>query len=201
MFTLDEKSFTFLGELLLRILDETFKEKDFESAKFCMILSQTFYKVNADPNKPRTFVQEAIESHEIWKQIEFWEGIIKYSINEEIHNHRSFHNYYNESHSEKQMRIQSIGFGQLLSFSFNMLSFEIGKEKVRDLIKNFSKLYKIPDELSSQIIKSVDEYSASIDQQVKMEMVDDNLSAISEEIVGDNFAYVIYIIYKFNLTT
>jgi len=190
MFTLDDKSLTYLGDLLLRVLDETYKEKDFESAKFCMILSQTFYKVNADTNKPRVFLQEAIETHEIWKQIEFWEGIIKYSINEEIHNHRSFNNYHNESQSEKQMRLQSIGFGQLLSFSFNMLSFEISKEKVRDVIKNFSKIYKLPEELSSQIIKSVDEYSESIDQQVKMDLVDENLSAISDEIAGDNFAYV-----------
>jgi hypothetical protein len=195
MFTLDEKSFTFVGELLLKVLDETLKEKDYESAKFCMIISQTFYKVHSDPNQPRLFLQEAIQSHDIWKQTEFWEGIIKYSINEEIHNHRSFHNYYNESQSEKQMRLQSIGFGQLLSFSFNMLSFEIGKEKVRDLIKNFSKLYKIPDEMSIQIIKSVDEYSATIDQQVKMEMVDDNLSAISDEIAGDNLAFVSVLIF------
>jgi hypothetical protein len=190
MFTLDEKSYSSLGDLLLRVLDETYKEKDFEGAKFCMIISQTFYKVNADINKPRVFLQEAIEGHDVWKQIEFWEGIIKYSINEEIHNHRAMNNYHNESHAEKQMRIQSIGFGQLISFSFNMLSFAISKEKVKDVIKNFSKIYKIPEEMSTQILKSVDEYSDSIDQQVKMDLVDDNISAISEEIAGDNFAYV-----------
>src|SRR4051794_33012757 len=105
LFTVDEKSFTFLGELLLRILDETLKEKDYESAKFCMIISQTFYKIHTDPNKPRIFLQEAIELHDIWKLTEFWEGIIKYSINEEIHNSRAYHTYHSESADDKQMRV------------------------------------------------------------------------------------------------
>ena len=137
LFTIEEKSFNFLGELLGRILDETAKERDYESAKFCMILSQTFYKISADPNKVRVFLQEAIESHDIWKQTDFWEGIIKYSVNDEAHNQRAAHTYINESVDDKQMRIQSIAFGQLLSFSFNMLSFLIPKEKVKETINSF----------------------------------------------------------------
>jgi hypothetical protein len=176
------------------VLDDTLKEKDFESAKFCMILSQTFYNVSQDIMKPRIFLQEAIESHDIWKQTEFWEGIIKYSINEEIHNQRAYNLYHAESQSEKQMRIQSIGFGQLLSFAFNMLSFEISKEKVKDAITNFCVVYKIPEELSGQIIKSIEEYTTTLDQQVKMDIVDDSLSALSEEIVNDSVAYVLYLI-------
>lgn len=186
LFTIEEKSFNFLGELLKAILDETLKEKDYESAKFCMILSQTFYKVSSDPNKPRVFLQEAIEDHEIWKQTEFWEGIIKYSINEEVHNQRAYHTYHSESADDKQMRIQSIAFGQLLSFTFNMLSFAIPKEKVKDTIYNFCRIYKMPEEMASQIIKSVDDYTYSIDQQVKMDIVDENLSMISEEINDKN---------------
>jgi hypothetical protein len=195
LFTVEEKSFNFLGELILRVLDETLKEKDFESAKFCMILSQTFYKISIDPHKPRIFLQEAIEGHEIWKQTEFWEGIIKYSINEEIHNQRAYYAYGSESTEDKQMRIQSIGFGQLLSFSFNMLSFEISKEKVKETIYNFCKVYKIPEEMTGQIIKSIDEYTSTIDQQVKMDIIDDNLSVISGEIPGTSIPYV-YIIYN-----
>lgn len=170
----------------MRILDETLKERDFESAKFCMILSQTFYKIGTDPNSPRIFLQEAIEGHELWKQTEFWEGIIKYSVNEEIHNQRAYTAYVAESAEDKQMRIQSIGFGQLLSFTFNMLSFEISKEKVRDTINSFCKQYKIPEEMSSQIIKSVDEYTSTIDQQVKMDIIDDNLSIISGDLNDKN---------------
>ncbi len=182
LFSVDERSFSCLGELLNRILDETIKEKDFESAKFCMILSQTFYRVSNDSNNPRIFLQEAIEAHDIWKQIEFWEGIIKYSIHEEIHNQRSSSFCNQESPDDKQLRIQSIAFGQLLSFTFNMLSFEIPKEKVKDPILIFCKIYKLPEEMASQILKSVDDYSTTMDQQVKMDIIDDNLSIIADDV-------------------
>lgn len=182
LFTIEEKSFGYLGDLLNRILDETVKEKDLESAKFCMILSQTFYKASSDPNNPRVFLQYAIEGHEIWKKTEFWEGIIKFSIHEEIHNRRSYTPNDQESPDDKQMRIQSIAFGQLLSFTFNMLSFEIPKERVREVIHSFCKSFKIPEELALQILKSVDEYTSTIDQQVKMDIIDDNLSVISSDI-------------------
>lgn len=184
LFTMEFNSFTLIGELLNKILDESLKEKDFESTKFCMILSQTFYKAGPDPQNPRIFLQQAIESHEIWKRIEFWEGIIKYSIHEELHNKKSFQDV--ETLDEKQIRIHSIAFGQLLSFTFNMLSFEIPKERVRESITASCELYKMPEELFSQIIKSIDEYSSTIDQQVKMDIIDDNLSVISNDINDKN---------------
>ena len=42
-----------------------------------MILSQTFYRVSTELTSPRLFLQIAIESHPIWKDMEFWEWIIK----------------------------------------------------------------------------------------------------------------------------
>lgn len=80
LFSLDEKSYSTLGELLNRILDEIVLQKDFESAKYCMILSQTFFKPSIDITNQRIFLQNAIENHEIWKNIEFWEQIIKCNI-------------------------------------------------------------------------------------------------------------------------
>jgi hypothetical protein len=181
--------------MLLRILDETAKEKDYECAKFCMIISQTFYRVSSDPHNPRIFLQEAIESHDIWKLTEFWEGIIRYSINEELHNQRALHTYHSESADDKLMRMQSVAFGQLLSFSFNMLSFMIPKEKVRETIHNFCKIYKIQEDMAFQILKSVEEYTDSMDQQLKLEIIDDNLSSISEEMTDKN---IIYVNFSFN---
>jgi hypothetical protein len=182
LFTLEDKSFTLIGEFLNRILDENLKEKDFEGTKFCMIISQTFYKVSADMNKPRIFLQEAIDSHEIWKQTDFWEGIIKFAMNEQIHNQHVYHTYISESANDKQTRIQSVAFGQLVIYTYNMLSFYISKEKVKETINIFFKIYKLPEEMEIQILKSIEDYSPSTDQQIKNEIVDDNLSIICDEI-------------------
>ena len=47
--------------------------------------------------------------------------------------------------------------------------------------------------MSGQILKSVDEYTDTMNQQVKMDIIDDNLSNISEEINDNNGVYVIII--------
>lgn len=200
LFTIDDKSFLNLGDLLNQILDETSKDKDYESAKFCMILSQTFYKISQDNNHPRIFLQQAIETHEIWKQQDFWEGIVKYSIHEEVNHQRNYNSYNNETQDERILRIQSISFGQLLSFTFNMLSFDIPKEKVKDISYVFIKNYKIPEEMGYQIIKTIDDYSETIDQKVKMDIIEDNLSVLSSvEIADRNIVILYYNFIKFRM--
>ena len=77
LFNLDEKAFQYIGNLMLDSIDDMAREKDFESTRFFMLLSQTFYKTATEPNKPRIFLQTAIEQHEIWKSMDFWEELIK----------------------------------------------------------------------------------------------------------------------------
>ena len=102
------------------------------------------------------------------------------------------HTYQSESPDDKNMRIQSVAFGQLLSFSYNMLSFLISKEKVRETINNFCKIYKIHEDMAAIVLKNVDNYSDSLDQQLKLEIIDDNLSSIISDEIGDkNTIYVI----------
>ena len=61
-------------------LEDIYKEKDFDSTRFCMLLSQTFYKTATEPNKPRIFLQTAIEVHDIWKNVDYWEELIRCKI-------------------------------------------------------------------------------------------------------------------------
>jgi hypothetical protein len=77
LFTLENNSFPIVGELLCKCLDEIIIDKDYQSAKNCMNFAQTLYKTDSEPNKPRIFLQTYLESHSIWKSIEFWEEFIK----------------------------------------------------------------------------------------------------------------------------
>lgn len=154
------------------------KEKDIECAKLCMILSQTYFKVSSDPNKLKVFLQEAIELHDIFKQADFWEGIIKYSVNDELIKQRISDS---DTPTERQLRMQSIAFVQIQVIVFNMNSFLIPKEKVKDIIIYFSKLYKLPEDMETQIIKDIEEYSPYVDRLVKNDILDDNICFMSEE--------------------
>jgi predicted metalloprotease with PDZ domain len=77
LFTLEERSYYIIGELLYICLDEVVKDKDYQSAKNCMNIAQTLYKTANEPNKPRIFLQNLLESHSIWKSQDFWEEFIK----------------------------------------------------------------------------------------------------------------------------
>ncbi len=80
-FKLEEISFQTLGELIWFILDQSYLENDYEAARYCMILSQTFYCESTldikNKHQPKTSLQEKIENHEIWKNIVFWENFLK----------------------------------------------------------------------------------------------------------------------------
>ena len=80
-FKLLETSFQTLGELIRFILDYSYIENDYEAARYCMILSQTFYTEGIDiKNKTslhKISLQEQIESHDIWKNMAFWENFLK----------------------------------------------------------------------------------------------------------------------------
>ena len=57
LFTLEDRAYYIVGELLQRCLDEITYDKDYHSARIVMTLSQTLYKTATEANKPRVFLQ------------------------------------------------------------------------------------------------------------------------------------------------
>lgn len=77
-FVLSEQAFAILGDLFLNVIDELIVQNDYENFKYCLILSQTFYKDSAnDFSNNKIYLQNAIEVNNIFKDSEFWEEIIK----------------------------------------------------------------------------------------------------------------------------
>lgn len=103
--------------------------------------------------------------------MEFWEGIIKHSINEEVYKQKNFNS---ETIEERQTRIKTTAFSQLLHFTFNMTSFGILKEKVINTIDRICRKFKITEEFSQQILNHVDECCKNTEKKIKNEIIDDN---------------------------
>jgi hypothetical protein len=80
------------------------------------------------------------------------------SINEEMLNQQNYNIYTFESFSDKQKRIQSIVQSQLISFIYNMLSFEISKNKVKEIIERFADYYTLTEEILKNLYKNIDDY-------------------------------------------
>jgi hypothetical protein len=74
IFEISNKSFEIIGIILAYILDEVIKDKDYESARYCIILSQTYHSLGENGNK--ISLQTKIENHDLLKRIDFWENFI-----------------------------------------------------------------------------------------------------------------------------
>jgi len=126
---------------------------------------------------PRIFLQSAIDSHQIWREMEFWEGLIKYNINEELHNQKNYNMYTSETNEEKCLRIKNTALSQLNSFIYNMLSFEIRKDKIRDLVINFCRYHQIGEDQMASIFKNIEDYQYI----AEIKVIRNSITSISSE--------------------
>lgn len=66
-----------ITKVLHVLLDFVYENKDFQISKYCMILSQTYYKVE---NSKRKYLNDAIENNKLFDNLCFWEEYISCKI-------------------------------------------------------------------------------------------------------------------------
>ena len=151
--------------LLNNCLDILIKDKkseiDYDSIITIIILSTTLYKtdMNVNTNSPRIFLQKNIREHKIWKDYDIWKGIIKYSINEEMHNQKNFNIYSKEDYSIKKERINNIVKFQLNTYLYNMLNFHIKNNIIIDLLQEFKTYYDLSQNIIDSFYKIIDDHN------------------------------------------
>jgi len=152
-----------IGKILNICLDELSnnkqKEIDYDSIIIIINLSSTLYKTSNDTNNslPRIFLQKSINEHQIWKKYEIWKGIIKHSINEEMHNQKNFNIYSKEDFTTKKERINNIVKFQLNTYLYNMLSFDVKKNFITQIIEEFKNYYDLPENIIDSLNKIIED--------------------------------------------
>jgi hypothetical protein len=71
-FDIPKHCFDNIGDIFNFILDVV-ENNDYESAKYCLILSQTYHHVD---NGCKLSLQSKIQDHKLLKTVEFWENFI-----------------------------------------------------------------------------------------------------------------------------
>ena len=135
-----------LSDLLNFILDIAEKEKDYDAAKNCIILSQTFfYEKQKGKNKVKKYLFDYIKNNEWLKSLEFWEGLTEYMIQSEILKNEEIDkkNKYKENPQQMKNRLNNITFSQVLSNSNSMIEFMINKDDIYKFVDIFVKKYDI----------------------------------------------------------
>ena len=148
-----------LSDIIHNILDESQKNKDYESAKNCIILSQTFFHEKKNQNDiKKIYLFDYIKNYSWLQSLDFWEGIIEHMIQNEITKNEEVNkknNVINETQEEIKSRLSNIGFSQVLSYSNNMIEFKIDKKDITKIVDSFIKKYGIEESMAEAIYENI----------------------------------------------
>lgn len=161
MFSLDSKSYNSIAMLINIILPECASDENYDLLKQIITLSQTFYKIASEPNKPRVFIHKAIDNHNIWKSEKLWRELIRYSINEELQQQKTLSSHNNESLVDKLTRASQIALVQVTSFTYNMLNYTVIKNHIKNIVLDFSEYYGFTKDQEDELINTIKNYDYS----------------------------------------
>ena len=157
-----------LAEIFDFLLDIAENNKDFESARNCMILGQTFYcecKNNNDGKIYQKYLIKFIKNDKWYKKKEFWEEMIEYMIEAEINKN----NIKNNDSVSRQRTLANVGFSQILPYTQNMLDFNFPKDQIIEVAKKFIEKYKLEEKFAQVIISSIEESNGIIKDEKPIE--------------------------------
>ena len=149
-----------LADILKLILDLSEKENNYEDAKNCLILSQTFYTEISDgksKEKYKKYLFDYISDNKWLTSIDFWLGIIEFMIQKDIQKYEELNpnSITQETEDEKRERISNISFTQLLSYANNMLEFHLPKDEVLKVVDHFVEKYNITKQMADTIYDTI----------------------------------------------
>ena len=154
-FTLSKRSFINLGTIMKQLVSIIENEIDYETLRFCLILSQTFYFVNHRGEK--FYVIRYFDNNPLFKTKEFWDFFIVKSIDQDKEKQKE--NMQKVSEKDEERQNKNIIFTKILSTAHNMMEFGIEKEKINEYIHYFSEKYKIDKDVEDSILLMMKELS------------------------------------------
>ena len=153
-FCYNSDKINFLAEIIQKILISAEKKLNYQIAKHCIILSQTYYY---EEKEEKIYIMELISTNEWLKKEEFWRNIIDVMIKEDIEKTTNL-NKNNEKVSSKMQEesINNIVFGQLISYIKNMKDFKIDNKIIVEIADVFMDKYKISKNLIKYIYDNIE---------------------------------------------
>jgi len=112
-----------------------------------MILSLTFWKISRaqDGTEEKKYLQDGIQWHAIWKDLDFWSTANYLSLHEEIMKKGFSSKEGIESEKESQERQNMIVYSQLLSYAYNMSSFGVDRAEIKKITQQFYQYYSLDE--------------------------------------------------------
>ena len=166
----EEKLFSELLEIMEEILLIAEKEKNFDNARNCIILSQTFYKEKkVDGNNIKVYLMEYVKKNKWISNPIFWKEFIE---NEIIKDEAAFlENKKLNKIEDKTSKVSKIYYSKLLTFAHNMNMFGLTKQDNLDTINYFFNKIKISEKTKENILNTIETlYSDKKEIKIKKEI-------------------------------
>ena len=155
---LTDSTYYSIGVVLKDYLNYILKENDYTSAKMLMSLATALHKNNPQPHQPRIFMQTYLHDHTLWNSFEFWKGVVRFSIVDEMHSQKGYNIYSNETFEEKQQRIKKIAENVLSAQMYNMIAFTVSESLIREVVNECSEYYEVESEFRKEMENIIKEY-------------------------------------------
>ena len=119
-----------------------------------LILSRTYYK---EINGKKIYVVEAIKSHELYKNMDFWKAIVIKQIEDEFKVMRNFNSTNNTTNILTQKKKESIIYTKLIPFADLLKDFEFKNDTIIEIINQILDKYKYDKASREQIFSFINE--------------------------------------------
>ena len=140
-----QKEFEIIGNFFKIIADYIDEDKDVDSTRFLIILSQTFYLLKDENNKKdKKYLQVFIKGHKFFSDKKFWKEYIENSIKGEID---KLDKMVKKNNGKIKRTYNDICFAQILPFSDNMAEFGMPKEVLLDIIEPLYEQYNLTEDM------------------------------------------------------
>ena len=183
-FYLCKEDFNLLSEMFALITDKIKRDTDHQCAERIIILSETYCR---EKGKRKIFLQESIKNNDIFKDKNFWEEFLCYSINKHIMQTLERDKKIRENKKETDSKFSNVVFAQLLTLIENMYKFNIDSKIVKEVLEPKISYYRLTESCKSTIddVITAKEMQKVIDEQERekeeKEEEDENENVINEE--------------------
>ena len=147
---LDQRDYDLLVKYFNIISNQIKANADFHCAEMIIIISQTYHLEILDKAKgtsEKRYIQDKLKSNEVFKDKDFWEDFLCYSISKEIMKTQRRDKKTMENKSSSDSKLSNIVFSQLLTIIDSMIEFGFSPEKTREIIEPKINYYKLNDAL------------------------------------------------------
>lgn len=152
-FKLTRNSFLQLGEIMKHILESLIETKEiYEALGYCLILSQTYYFLNA--KKEKVYVIRFFEDMSLFQEQKFWNYFFEMTVKIELD---KLSNLNTIAEKDKDKHKENIVFSKLLCLIHNMFEFKLTKEFIKETAGMFCKQNNLTEDKEMQVTMLIDD--------------------------------------------